>query len=42
MTKKTAKGKIEVKTYQPVVYDEPQEGPKLTELHITDREPLKK
>jgi hypothetical protein len=35
-TKKTARGKIEVKTYEPVAYDEPADGPKLSELHVTE------
>lgn len=35
-TKKSAKGKIEVKTYEPVPYDETKDGPNLNELHITE------
>jgi hypothetical protein len=31
-----ANGKIEVKTYEPVTYDEPKEGPKLNEIHVTE------
>jgi Protein of unknown function (DUF3224) len=34
--KKTATGKIEVKTYEPVPYEEPTDGPKLNELHVTE------
>lgn len=36
-TKKAAKGRIEVKTYDPINYYEPKNGgPKLVELHITE------
>ncbi|HET6339226.1 MAG TPA: DUF3224 domain-containing protein [Polyangiales bacterium] len=35
-SKKAIKGKTEVKTFEPVAYDEPKEGPKLTEVHLTE------
>src|ERR1051325_6083401 len=31
-----AKGHIEVRTYEPVAYDEAHEGPTLNELHVTE------
>jgi Protein of unknown function (DUF3224) len=34
--KKPIKGKTEVKTQEPVTYDEPKEGPKLVELQLTE------
>ncbi len=36
MTKKTANGKIEVLTYVPVTYDDPNRGPKLNALEVTE------
>ena len=37
MTAKTrASGKIEVKTYESVSYDEPKDGPKLNEIHVSE------
>jgi hypothetical protein len=35
-SKKAIQGKTEVKTFQPVTYEEPNEGPKLTEVHLTE------
>lgn len=35
-TRKAASGKIEVKTYKPTTYDQPNEGPKLNDLHVTE------
>ncbi len=37
MTKKTARGQIEVRTYVPVTYDDSVGGPKLNELQVTER-----
>ena len=34
--RKVAKGKIEVKTYNPIAYDEPKDGPKLNEIQVTE------
>ena len=31
-----ATGRIEVKTYDPRPYDEPSDGPQLTEIHVTE------
>jgi hypothetical protein len=36
MTTKVAKGKIEVKTYNPVTYDDSKDGPKLNEIQVTE------
>jgi hypothetical protein len=35
-TKTKAKGKIEVKSYEPVIYDEPKDGAKLSEIRVTE------
>jgi hypothetical protein len=35
-SKKAIKGTTEVKTFEPVTYDEAKEGPKLTEVHLTE------
>jgi hypothetical protein len=34
--KTKAGGKIDVKSYEPVTYDEPKDGPKLSEIRVTE------